>query len=97
MTTIAPHHTLLPLYDPAVASAEATDSRPFGLTLARPASANQPVIDLTGLRLDPTTQMVVGATGTPVARKTTQTTTTNSKTTHDHQSWVDSKQDTYGD
>ncbi|MFY1595561.1 putative ATP-grasp-modified RiPP [Micromonospora sp. WMMD737] len=98
MTALAPTRTLVPLYQPDIEQGRTTDDRPFGLTLATPSAGQMPVLDLTGVRLDPVTQTAVGAAGDIWAGKqTTQTVTTNVKTTHDHQSWQDSNTDTYQD
>lgn len=98
MSTLAPSGILFPLYRPVTEDGRSTVARPFGLTLAKP-SPGGVVLDLTSVTFDPTTQTAVGTDGVPFASKkqTTQKVTTTTKTTHDHQSWNDSTQDTYQD
>jgi putative ATP-grasp target RiPP len=99
MFTLAPERTVLPIHVDTMETGSPTAHRPFGLTLSQPSVPSGDVLDLTDTHLDPVTQMLVGADGVTLANKpqTTQKVTTNEKTVHDHQSWNDSKQDTYQD
>ncbi|MEV0214381.1 putative ATP-grasp-modified RiPP [Micromonospora sp. NPDC050695] len=99
MPVLAHDRTQLPIHVDTMETGSPTTHRPFGLTLSRPSVPSGDVLDLTDTHLDPVTQTIVGADGVTLASKpqTTQKVTTNEKTVHDHQSWNDSKTDTYQD
>lgn len=56
MTTFAPDHCLLPLYDSRAEQGRVSPARPFGLTLSTQVGDEVPVVDLTDAHLDPVTQ-----------------------------------------
>mgnify|MGYP001275466712 CR=1 FL=1 len=96
LDTLSPATGLVPLANPVTPTGRRTTSSPWGLTLARPAGTT-PTLDLTGLTLNPVTQLVECGPESPQARRTTQTMTTVTRTTYDHKSWTDEKTDTYPD